>query len=232
MTRGRDAWRDGHQLWDQLRTWLSDAAAAQQGGAQALDGLSDVSRLRQLLDRAELAAVRAARRQGHSWAEIATRLGVTRQSAWERWRDLDEGAEHSGPKAAVGGAGAVELAQAGAAAELISAAAGRRRRRSNVTVPDVVGLSFDDARSILTGHGLVAVGPDPDGPPLTAAGWPGGVVTDQSPESGARVPEGSHVTLWLGHGGGSAGVREPRRPVPGPKGLRVARTEPTDESVG
>ena len=27
---------------------------------------------------------------GKSWAEIATHLGVTRQSAWERWRDLDD----------------------------------------------------------------------------------------------------------------------------------------------
>lgn len=99
-------------------------------------------------------------------------------------------------------------------------------------MPDVVGLSFDDARSVLMRRGLVALGPDPDGPPLTVAGWPGGVVTDQSPESGAKVPEGSPVTLWLGRGGGSAGAREPRRPHPGPKGLRVARDEPSGESVG
>ena len=46
--------------------------------------------MRRLLDQAELAAVRAARGRAKTWAEIATRLGVTRQSAWERWRDLDD----------------------------------------------------------------------------------------------------------------------------------------------
>ncbi len=78
---------------------------------------------------------------------------------------------------------------------------------------------------------LVAVGPDPDGPPLTALGWPGGVVTDQSPESGAKVPAGSSVTLWIERGGGS-GVREPRRPKPVPKQAREMRDEHTDEAVG
>jgi hypothetical protein len=44
------------------------------------------------------------------------------------------------------------------------------------------------------------------------------VVTDQSPESGAKVPRGSSIRLWLYYGdGGSAGVREPRRPRPDPK---------------
>ena len=61
---------------------------------------------------------------------------------------------------------------------------------------------------------------------------PVGVVTDQSPDAGAKVPEGSRVTLRLGRGGGLAGVREPRRPAPGPKGLRAARDEPTGEAVG
>jgi hypothetical protein len=43
-----------------------------------------------MLDQAESAAVRAAGLHGKPWAEIATQLGVTRQSAWERWRDLDD----------------------------------------------------------------------------------------------------------------------------------------------
>jgi hypothetical protein len=69
---------------------------------------------------------------------------------------------------------------------------------------------------------------------LTASGWPGGVVTDQSPEAGAKVPKGAPVMLWLGRGrgGGSAGVREPRHPSPGPRTLQAMRDEPTDESVG
>lgn len=231
MDAGRDAWRDGRELWDRLRAWLGEAIVAPRGGTEALDALGDISLLRHLLDRAEFAAVRAARRNGHSWAEIATRLGVTRQSAWERWRDLDD-AEQAGTSKAVSDPETVRDVESTVAADLVSDAAGRRRRRSIVTVPDVVGLSLDDARSVLVQRGLVVVGPDPDGPPLTAAGWPGGVVTDQTPESGAKVPEGSPVTLWLGRGGGSAGVREPRRPAPGPKGLRAMRDETTDEAVG
>ncbi|WP_458114598.1 helix-turn-helix domain-containing protein [Arthrobacter sp. R1-13] len=34
--------------------------------------------------------MRQARKAGLSWTEIATALGVTRQSAWERWRELDK----------------------------------------------------------------------------------------------------------------------------------------------
>ena len=56
----------------------------------------------------------------------------------------------------------------------------------------------------------MAVGPDLDGPPLAAFGWPDSVVTDQVPEAGAKLSRGSTVTLYLERGGG-AGVREPRR---------------------
>jgi hypothetical protein len=117
-------------------------------------------------------------------------------------------------------------------AEVVERAAWRLRRRSSVVVPNVIGQSWDDARQVLREKGLVGVGSDPDGPPLAALGWPGGVVTDQSPESGARVPAGSSVTLWVERGGGSAGVREPRRPKPTPKTAREMRHEPSDEAVG
>jgi len=53
-----------------------------------MQALGDIRLVRELLDQAEMGAVRAARTEGRSWAEIATVLGVTRQSAWERWRDL------------------------------------------------------------------------------------------------------------------------------------------------
>ncbi|PVG82843.1 hypothetical protein DDE18_10830 [Nocardioides gansuensis] len=53
-----------------------------------MQALGDIRLMRELLDQAELGAVRAARAGGRSWAEIAAVLGVTRQSAWERWRDL------------------------------------------------------------------------------------------------------------------------------------------------
>ena len=97
----------------------------------------------------------------------------------------------------------------------------------SASVEGVVGR----AREVLFDKGLVAVGSDPDGPPPTALGWPGAVVTDQSPESGAKVPTASSVTLWVERGGGS-GVREPRRPKPTPRAARGMVDETSDEAVG
>jgi hypothetical protein len=39
-------------------------------------------------------------------------------------------------------------------------------------VPRALGLSLDDARVAVVRCGLVAVGPDQDGLPVTLAGWP------------------------------------------------------------
>lgn len=93
-------------------------------------------------------------------------------------------------------------------------------------------MTWDDARDTLMRAGLVAVGADPDGPPLAALGWPNATVVDQVPESGAKVPTASQVRLWLERGGGSAGVREPRRPGPSPKSGYEWRDETSDEAVG
>jgi transposase-like protein len=239
MSKGKGQWQDGRRAWERLKGWHEDAPPSAPGHlddrAGPLDALADVGLVRRLLDQAELVAVRTARQHGKSWAEIATRLGVTRQSAWERWRDLDE---VSGRPAALGRMSPEEVAalqraaRAGATPERVEQLAGARRRRSSVLVPNVVGKSWDDARHILQHVSLVAVGPDPDGPPLAATGWPNGVVTDQSPESGAKVPPGSPVTLWLDSGGGSGGVREPRRPNPAPRAARAMRDEVSDEAVG
>lgn len=73
--------------WGRLRRWHE--RPSDDDGA-ALDVLSDIGVLRRRLDESELAAVRAARGRAKSWADIASRLGVSRQSAWERWRDLDD----------------------------------------------------------------------------------------------------------------------------------------------
>jgi hypothetical protein len=197
--------------------------------------MSDIGTLRRLLDQAELAAVRTARRHRKSWAEIATQLGITRQSAWERWRDLDEEVAASAltgtppieePRDVVGDV-AAQLVD-----ELVPPVAAAQRRRGKVVVPNVVGMSWDDARQALMRAGLAAVGTDPDGPPLAALGWPNVVVVDQVPESGAQVPAGSPVKLWLERGGGSAGVREPRRPRPAPKSGYEWRDENSEEAVG
>jgi hypothetical protein len=239
MSKGRDRWQDGRRAWQRLNGWHQDAPSATPGhpddGDEALTALADIGLIRHLLDQAELVAVRTARRHAKSWAEIATKLGVTRQSAWERWRDLDETAGSQPPYPSGGDEVALDVAGTAAAALVEQATAGigagsaeateraarERRRRSSTVVPNVIGMSWNDARLLLLDKGLVAAGPDPDGPPLVALGPADRAVIDQSPESGAKVPPGSSVTLC-----------EPRRPRPDPKGGREMRAEPSDEAVG
>ena len=239
MSRGRGPWQDGRRAWDRLDGWHQEGPSADPGhaddGPGALDALADIGQVRHLLDQAELVAVRTARRHGKSWAEIAVRLGVTRQSAWERWRDLDE--TPGSPPAHTGSLDELDVeveprASAALPAGIISRAAGELRRRGSVTVPNVVGLSCDDGFAKLRDAGLTAVGLDPDGVAVPTPDQLDKVVGDQSPESGARVPAGSTVTLWLRPGGGLAGVREPRRPKPGPRQAREMRPEPSSEAVG
>ena len=40
-----------------------------------------------------VAAARAAHAEGHSWREIGSTLGVTRQAAWERFREVGNNSE-------------------------------------------------------------------------------------------------------------------------------------------
>ena len=56
---------------------------------EVLSTLHCIQEIRTRCDMTELATVRQAREAGLSWTEIATSLGVTRQSAWERWHELD-----------------------------------------------------------------------------------------------------------------------------------------------
>lgn len=241
MAKDRGRWQAGRRAWERLNGWHQDSPSASPGhpddGSGALDALADIGLVRHLLDQAELVAVRTARRHGKSWAEIATKLGVTRQSAWERWRELDESASAAAGRPSLPPLDpatadlAPDLLVARAAAE-IGQAASESRRRSTVRVPHVIGLAWDDAVRVLLDARLVAVGHDPDGPPLPLVASPSGVVTDQSPESGAKVPAGSTVTLWIERGDGSAGVREPRRPKPGPRSARATPLEATEEAVG
>ncbi len=230
MGKGGSRWQDGRRAWVRLNGWHQDSPSATPGhpddAASALAALADIGLARHLLDQAELVAVRTARRHGKSWAEIATKLGVTRQSAWERWRDLDD---VGSPQAT--GARSQPAGGESQRVEVIGRAASEQRRRSLVTVPNVIGMSWDDARQRLHKNGLVGVAPDSDGPPLGESGSPDGLVTDQSPESGARVRPGAPVTLWIGRGGGS-GVREPRRPKPAAGTGREMHEEPSDQAVG
>ncbi len=201
-------------------------------GDEALTALADIGAVRRLLDQWELGAVRIARRRDKSWAEIATYLGVTRQSAWERWRDLD-----SEPERGTSSGRTESIESADPAPESVEVTewerdlldAGTRRRRANVEVPSVVGLEWAAALHALTAKGLVAANADPDAPLPDAAesGW---FVTDQSPESGARVSAGSAVRLWLRRNGG-AGVREPRQPSPPPLRSIPELPEPTGRAA-
>ena len=218
MSAAEDAWQAGRRAWERLAGWLRDDAtpAHADTGDAAVDALDDIGVVRRLLDQAELVAVRTARRHGKSWAEIATRLGVSRQSAWERWRDVDE--EQSEGLQLEG----IKEAEIAASARRISL-----RRRSNVVVPNVVGMTWDNARDVLRRKDLFGVNADDD--PLP---WSTAVVTDQSPESGAKVPVGSRVLLWVERGDGGAGVREPRRPKPTPGHGREWQPEPSEEAVG
>jgi transposase-like protein len=226
-------WHDGRRAWERLAGWYSAGGSPPEAG-DPLVALSDVGLVRRLLDEVELEAVRAARRQGRSWAEIATKLGVTRQSAWERWRDLDGEREAPGaPRATMPDVEAQTPAARAAVFDREARAALRReaRRQAWVTVPNVVSLPFDEARTVLVERGLVGVPSDPDGPSATALGIEGAVVTDQSPEAGAQAPPGTPVTLWTDRGGGS-GVREPRCPEPTPRTGRKFVEEPSGEAVG
>jgi hypothetical protein len=204
---------EGRRAWRRLDEWWQGERAAD----RALTALGDIGALRRLLDQAELAAVRVARGAGKSWAEIATQLGVTRQSAWERWRELDERPVEPATRAT---AESVPL-------EVFERAAAERRRRAAGVVPNVVGLTWVEASAELATAGLVAIRPERElvDPPDDA------VVRDQTPESGARVPAGSRVVLWVRRDGGT-GVREPRTPKPQPRAGRAMRDELSDEAVG
>jgi hypothetical protein len=246
MSKSSDPWQDGRRAWKRLNGWQDDGASTAghpDDGDAALAALSDVGVVHRILDQFELIAVRTARRHGKSWAEIATRLGVTRQSAWERWRDLDTAPTPAGAES--GRDAAMRAATSGTTAELVAGlasadtspssmrlrAARELRRASLIKVPNVIGMTWTDARRVLAEKALIAVEPGATRPPTAVEVPSGDAVTDQSPESGARVPAGSSVTLWVGRGGGSAGVREPRRPLPVTKSAQED-LERSDEAAG
>ena len=60
-------------------------ARARRVAAGDVDALADMTGLATELDEAITQAVTGLRNIGYSWAEIAARLGVTRQAAQQRW---------------------------------------------------------------------------------------------------------------------------------------------------
>ena len=214
-----EGWEQARQAWRRLAA----NSGCPPGDDDGLAFLVDIGVLRRMLDQAELAAVRAARLHAKSWAEIATHQGVTRQSAWERWRDLDDS-----PVGGESERSAESTVLPDAASHLVAMRAQEQRRASKVIVPNVVGLEWIEALDVLAGKGLMAINAQPDAP--TDPGSQGWVVTDQSPESGALVRAGSIVRLWV-RGDGDAGFREPRRPRT-PRSAREMLPEPRDQAIG
>jgi hypothetical protein len=141
-------------------------------------------------------------------------MRVSRQSAWERWRELDE--EPALP--------AMDQAMREAAEELVTA-------RSVVTVPDVVGMSWAGAQHRLLEECLHAVSADPQLLPLLGSEAADYRVVEQKPAAGDRVAPESPVTVWLHRGPGSADVRAPLNPPPSPRVRRGALDEETGDSV-
>lgn len=94
---GQTPWENGRRAWERIGGWHRadhrveiTPDTQQHWGDTSMRALEDIRLIRGLLNQVELGAVRTARRCGKSWAEIGTMLGVTRQTAWERWHDDDE----------------------------------------------------------------------------------------------------------------------------------------------
>ena len=76
---------------DEYAAFLRRAVAAlgRRIAAGDIEALTDLADLAGNLDRALIDAVTGLREFGYSWADIAGRLGITRQAAHQRW-----GGEH------------------------------------------------------------------------------------------------------------------------------------------
>ena len=57
--------------------------------SEPLDGLREACRVTAALDKLTRESVRRARAAGHSWTQIGEALGVTKQTAWERYSEED-----------------------------------------------------------------------------------------------------------------------------------------------
>lgn len=81
-------------------------------------------------------------------------------------------------------------------------------------VPDLVGLTVDEARFEASRAGLAVRARRSDGLVVEVLGAGSWQVVAQQPRHGPQVRRRTPVVLTVEPGGGSAGVREPRRPLP------------------
>lgn len=78
---------------------------------------------------------------------------------------------------------------------------------NEVVVPDVVGMTFEDALRVAVEEGVSLANPDPDGPPIGAIAWRQNArVLKQHPEAGVRADRNDSVTVYLDGGDGTFAV--------------------------
>lgn len=70
--------------FEAMMDWYQDARGS------ATEALGHVASLKRELETVEAITVKNARLDGATWQDIATILGVTRQSAWNKYRNVDE----------------------------------------------------------------------------------------------------------------------------------------------
>jgi uncharacterized NAD(P)/FAD-binding protein YdhS len=63
--------------------------AAGDWDSEPLDGLREACRISTALEKLTRESVQRAREAGHSWTQIGDALGVTKQTAWERYSAED-----------------------------------------------------------------------------------------------------------------------------------------------
>lgn len=76
----------------QLRTALARWLETEEGEQDRLEAIRTVVEVAALAEEVLAQRVLEARAFNRSWAEIAAAVGVTRQSAYRRWRHLDDAA--------------------------------------------------------------------------------------------------------------------------------------------
>lgn len=84
LTPNRRRWRvENYEYASFIRCVIRAHTRRVAGGD--VDALADMTGLATELDKAMVQAVIGLREAGYSWAEIAARLGVSRQAAQQRW---------------------------------------------------------------------------------------------------------------------------------------------------
>ncbi|MBV6760564.1 hypothetical protein KV605_29430 [Rhodococcus opacus] len=83
-------------------------------------------------------------------------------------------------------------------------------------------MSPSKAKRAADHAGLWLRGPEADAGPLGKSDLHTGVITAQAPTSGSLVDPGSALAVWIDRSDdGGGGMREPRRPLPDPKGNKA-----------